>query len=430
MSKISVTELNDIIKTRINSFIPKETILVGEVYDFKMSNSHWYFQLKDNTCTIKTIVWKSGQTKRLISGQVIEAKGKLDFYEKSGSVSFIIYSWEVIDNEGQLLAQMNSWHNEFKHLFYPINQPPPLLNNIIVITSNEGAALKDFQFVLKSNNYNGNCTILNVQVQGEKSVFDLCNKCNEAIMLNPQAVIITRGGGSLDDLIAFSNPEVLKVIQKVKEAGILTISAVGHETDTMLCDYISDIRCPTPSLAGEFIISHNKKNLNELRTIFDSIRVLLTLRRKGLKEIYSLIQPFIIYEQLITEIKQLLHFKKEQNKNIKLQLIEINNNNLSQFMEEIRLIITNRRKEIKNKQILFQNYLNYQFLVNEFQQIVKFRKEEIKNLKILAQPKFNIIDMKGNYISIYELSECKSKRVILEQGNTKIKVELKVINNN
>ena len=427
MSKISVTELNDIIKNKVTSILPKETILVGEVYDFKMSNSHWYFQLKDNNCTIKTIVWKSGQTKRLISGQVIEAKGKLDFYEKSGSVSFIIYSWEIIDNEGELLAKMNSWHNEFKHLFYPLNQPPPLLNNIIVITSNEGAALKDFLFVLKNNNYTGNCTILNVQVQGEKSVFDLCNKCNEAIILNPQAVIITRGGGSLDDLIAFSNPEVLKVIQKVKEAKILTISAVGHETDTMLCDYISDIRCPTPSLAGEFIISNNKKNINDLKIFLDSIRALLVSRRKGLQEINSLLKPYLCYEQLISDIKKFIQYKREENKNIKLQFIEINNNYLLHFIEDLRQLLINRRNEIKKIKSYFSNYLTYEQFKNDLIQEIKFKKEEIKNFIILSQPKFNIQDMKGNYISINDLINCKSKRVILEQGNTKIKVEIKIL---
>jgi exodeoxyribonuclease VII large subunit len=427
MSKISVTELNDIIKHKVTTLLPKETILVGEVYDFKMSNSHWYFQLKDNNCTIKTIIWKSGQTKRLTSGQVIEAKGKLDFYEKSGSVSFIIYSWEVIDNEGQLLAQMNSWFEEFKHLFYPLNKPPITINNIIVITSNEGAALKDFLFVLKNNNYTGNCTILNVQVQGERSIVDLCNKCNEAMMLKPQAVIITRGGGSLDDLIAFSNPEVLKVIQKVKEAGILTVSAVGHETDTMLCDYISDIRCPTPSLAGEFIISHNKKNINDLKIFLDSIRVLLVSRRKGLQEINSLLKPYLYYEQLISDIKKFIQYKREENKNIKLQLIEINNNYLLHFIEEFRQLLNNKRKEIKNIESYFNNYLNYEQFKNDLIQLIKLKREEIKNIFILAQPKFNIQDMKGNYICISDLINCKSKRVLLEQGNTKIKVELKIL---
>jgi exodeoxyribonuclease VII large subunit len=427
MSKISVTELNDIIKNKVTSILPKETILIGEVYDFKMSNSHWYFQLKDNNCTIKTIIWKSGQKKRLSSGQVIEAKGKLDFYEKSGSVSFIIYSWEVIDNEGQLLAQMKSWYEEFKHLFYPLNQPPIMINNIIVITSNEGAALKDFLFVLKSNNYTGNCSILNVQVQGEKSVFDIRTKCHEALILKPQAVIITRGGGSLDDLIAFSNPEVLKVIQNVKEAGILTVSAVGHETDTMLCDYICDIRCPTPSLAGEFIISHNKKNTNDFKTFLDSIRILLVSRRKGLQEINSLLKPYLHYEQLISDVKKFIQYKREENKNIKLQFVEINNNYLLHFIEEIRQVLVNRRKEIKNIESHFNNYLNYEHFKNDLIQLIKFKKEEIKNFIISAQPKFNIQDMKGNYICINDLINCKSKRVILEQGNTKIKVELKIL---
>lgn len=389
---ISVSELNlRIKKTLTNSFT--NISLFGEVYDFKPSKSHWYFYLKEKTSMIRVIVWLSKQNKDISNGEIINANGYIDFYEKNGIPSFIINDWVVVSKDGLLQKEINKWKDTYQSLFVPVNKCPVFLNKIIVITSSEGAALKDFMYVMKSHKFTGNITVLNCLVQGEKCVEDLCTQITLAETMKPQLVVITRGGGSLEDLINYSKPDVLEAINKLKNNKVFTISAVGHESDTMLCDLIADLRCPTPSLAAEFIISQNKKHIQELRNITDVCK----------EKIYY-------FRTEIKQLKQLFHnsFLNSQ------EFINIKNNCKDK--------IYNARIEITSVKKLFLSNLYLENLKKKFQEKINNEKHNIHNLLKTLQPTFIIKDLQNKVLTIDEISN--NTTVTLHQGNKQILVHL------
>ena len=129
------------------------------------------------------------------------------------------------------------------------------------MTSKEGAAIQDVLFVLKNNFVFSKIYIYNCRVQGNECHKEVCNGINYFQNKNIDVIIVTRGGGSYEDLFEFSHKSIIKTIHNSK---IFTVSAVGHQVDYMLSDFVSDYRAPTPSIAGEFISNIQNKFLDNL----------------------------------------------------------------------------------------------------------------------------------------------------------------------
>lgn len=286
---------------KVKLILPNITYnILGEVNQLKYSHGHLYFNLKDVNSNIKCIIWKSKLKKIKIEindGDKISIDIKLDFYAFTGSLNFIVDKINKNEGVGELYKEYNKIKTEFEEKCYFTKNKLPLpciIKNILIITSETGAAIKDFLFNLENNKSKINYIIDNVPVQGYDCHKIISNRIkdiyNKKIYENTKidAIIITRGGGSFQDLFAFSEPELITSIYKYKKYPI--ISAIGHQIDNPLLDLVADISCTTPSLAAQYLIDHNKNFIKKLENIkykfYDTIKTEFYNQQKK----YSLIK--------------------------------------------------------------------------------------------------------------------------------------------
>jgi exodeoxyribonuclease VII large subunit len=270
----TISELSEFVK----SIMPNKKIrVVGEVLQPIIRSGHMYFSLKDQLTNIKSIIWKSKNINRndIIEGQKITVDAKIDFYGGNGSINLIVD--KIVNNEGsgELFIKYEKFKQDFIIKGYFDNSRkkslPTVLKNILVITSETGAALQDFKINLENNKSNINWDIENVMVQGSECPKNICDLLSKLKHNNVyyDLVIITRGGGSFEDLFGFSQPEL---IESIYNFHLPVLSAIGHQIDNPLLDLIADISTPTPSLAAQFIVDYNKKYLKKLENTRDNIK--------------------------------------------------------------------------------------------------------------------------------------------------------------
>lgn len=276
MESINISKLCELLK---NSLPRLKFKVVGEVSQPKISQGHLYFTLKDNVSSIKSIIWKTNYeklTNKLIEGNKITVSGKLDYYGFNGTISFIIDS--ILENTGigELQKEYDLLKESYfrKGYFNPENKIPipKLIKNILILTSSNGAAIHDFLFTLKNNNSKINYNIIDIPVQGHDSPKIISNKLNKLnnMELDYDLIVITRGGGSFQDLFGFSDKHIIESVYKFNKIPIL--SAIGHQIDNPLLDLVADYSCPTPSLAAQFIVDINKKYIMNYYNIKEEIK--------------------------------------------------------------------------------------------------------------------------------------------------------------
>ncbi len=261
MQPITVKQLNLFVKsliegdTRLN-----DVYITGEISNFKnhYASGHLYFTLKDNDASIRCVMFKgyASQVKFLVEdGLKVILRGRVSIYEKDGQYQF--YAQEihpdgigdislVFEQIKERLSKEGLFDAEKKRAL------PKFPKRIAVITSNTGAAVQDIINIL-SRRWNL-CQIMlcPVSVQGENAVPEMIDALDRVYSLSDcDLIIIGRGGGSIEDLWAF-NSELLA--RKIYESPIPVISAVGHETDFTICDFVADLRAPTPSAAAELAV--------------------------------------------------------------------------------------------------------------------------------------------------------------------------------
>ena len=252
--------------SQVNAFV-KETFegafnpfwICGEIGNLLIHRSgHVYFTLKDARSQIKGC-WFGGaaqaQSLRLSNGSFVEAFGKLGVYEVRGEYQINVRQMRLA-GVGDLLRQFEELRRklESEGLFAPERKKPipALPRRIGVITSPSGAAIRDFLQIINRRFPNVHVTIYPCQVQGSTAAAEAAagveffNRTNAA-----DVIVITRGGGSMEDLWPF-NSELLA--RQIAASRIPIISAIGHEIDFTICDFASDLRAPTPSAAAELVI--------------------------------------------------------------------------------------------------------------------------------------------------------------------------------
>lgn len=276
----NVSELNLAIKQKIDELSKNKIKVTGEVSNLKISNGNLFATLKDNESCLNVAFWGYNYKKEMVNnklenGETITIKGKLTHYSKTGSLNFFVNSFEKI-GKGNFHVQYEQLKQKYERMGYFSHKkkPPLAMSTLGIITSLDGAALQDILYVLKRNNFVGKIIIKNCIVQGSNApssivngIYSLENWIDE--QSKPlDALIITRGGGSFEDLLGFSSPEVVNAIHNCK---VFTISAVGHEIDFMLSDFVSDLRAPTPSVSGEMICTFKRNQNIEYNTLRDYV---------------------------------------------------------------------------------------------------------------------------------------------------------------
>ena len=253
---LSVSDLNREARVTIEHHF-RDVWVLGELSNFARPRSgHWYFTLKDERAQVRCAMFANRNRAVQMQpsdGQLVMIRGRVSLYEDRGEFQIIVDHMEAA-GEGALrqafdqlkakLASEGLFATETKkHLpLYP--------TQIAVVTSATGAAFRDVRAVLARRYPNLNIILCPCLVQGEQADQDIIRALHAAIGLEPDVILITRGGGSLEDLWSF-NSEALA--REIFNCPIPTVSAVGHEIDVTIADFVADVRAPTPSAAAELI---------------------------------------------------------------------------------------------------------------------------------------------------------------------------------
>lgn len=254
----SVSQITSLIKEILETSFRTITI-EGEISNWRPSSSgHIYFTLKDNVSQIKAVIFRSAAYKLSFNpkdGDKVRCTGNLTVYAAQGNYQIVISKMEpvgagnilqMLEERKRKLAQEGLFDSEKK-------RPLPLFPKTIgVITSPTGAAIRDILNIAKRRNPKINIIVLPAIVQGEGAAQTIIKMIEIANFYKLcDILIVGRGGGSLEDLLPFSEENVVRAVSSSK---IPVISAVGHEIDWALCDYAADFRAPTPSAAAEMAI--------------------------------------------------------------------------------------------------------------------------------------------------------------------------------
>lgn len=292
---LTVTQLTDLIKTMLeNSF--QNILLRGEISNFKPSTSgHLYFSLKDADAQISAVMFRGSaqflnfQPK---DGIMVQVKGKISVYAPRGNYQLIITSMEkagtgnimeIIEQRKRKLAAEGLFDSARK------KQLPYFPNTVGIVTSPTGAALRDILNIRKRRNDKVNIIVFPALVQGDTaapSIVEMIKTANRFSMCD--VLIVGRGGGSLEDLLPFSEESVVRAIA---ESEIPVVSAVGHEIDWALSDFAADKRAPTPSAAAEIVIPEKNAIIEEISFHKNEMYNTMENRLKNLRLLLKTFNP-------------------------------------------------------------------------------------------------------------------------------------------
>lgn len=255
----TVGQVNSYIKHMFEEdFLLQDLRVKGEVSNCKYhSSGHIYFTLKDVKGTISCIMFagnRSGLSFRLSEGMQVIVTGTVDVYERDGK--YQIYARKIEpDGEGALFEQFQKLKKELQErgmFAAEYKKPiPRYIRTLGVVTASTGAAICDIIHITKRRNPYVQIILYPAIVQGEMAAESIVRGIQSLERKQVDVIIVGRGGGSMEDLWAF-NEEI--VAQAVFDCSVPIISAVGHETDTTMIDYVSDLRAPTPSAAAELAV--------------------------------------------------------------------------------------------------------------------------------------------------------------------------------
>ncbi len=327
--KLNVTQLNTLIKRIIDAEEFLQTISVyGEVSNFKVSAGNAYFDIKEQGAQISCIKF-GAYNLEIKNGDMVLLTGKLNYYVKSGKLSYIANTiepyglGELYKKYIELKARLEDeglFDQRFK------KQLPKYANKVGVITSETGAVIRDIVHVAKKKNRFTDILVYPSKVQGLGAEQDIISGINYFENTDVDVVIIARGGGSFEDLAPFNTETLARAIFASSKP---IISAVGHETDFSISDFVSDMRAPTPSVAAEIAFYDYKNTKTELSStincIIDQAQNFVKTKSQNILDIYknnactlknlcdnSALKLKATSQNVLTTIYSLVEVKKQQ----------------------------------------------------------------------------------------------------------------------
>lgn len=266
-------EINlDTVHNSINKILYQvnEDTICGEIISFRMSGINAYITIKTGDRQIKAIFWKIqlekkyNEYKNIKDGDKIKAQGKLNIMKKDLSIYFNITDIEK-EGTGQYMNMYYEYRKKIIENEWDLNKREiykmPL--TVGIVTSLEGAAIEDILKTFENDGFKGEIIIKNAVVQGKSCPMSVIEGINyfEDNRNDIDILLITRGGGSYEDLVGFSS---WNLIEKVHDTNLLTMSAVGHQVDNQLTDEVSDYKCATPSIGAKLIIETQNEYLRKI----------------------------------------------------------------------------------------------------------------------------------------------------------------------
>lgn len=276
-SVYSVTQVNAYIKNMFaQDFALNRISIKGEVSNCKYHTSgHIYFTLKDGKAAISAVMF-AGQRKglkfKLEEGQQVVAKGSVEVYERDGR--YQLYAQEITrEGTGDLFARFQKLRDQLEEMgmFSPEYKKtiPEYALTVGIVTASTGAAIRDIMNISSRRNPYVQLFLYPALVQGEYAGASIVKGIETLDKMNLDVLIVGRGGGSIEDLWAFNEEEVARAIFACNTP---VISAVGHETDVTIADYVADMRAPTPSAAAELAVFDYRQFEEELQLYGSSLK--------------------------------------------------------------------------------------------------------------------------------------------------------------
>jgi exodeoxyribonuclease VII large subunit len=308
---LSVSELTALVKILIEGHFD-EVWVEGEVSNFRRhSSGHWYFTLKDEGAMLRAASFRmQNRLIRLIpeDGITVRARGRLSLYEARGEYQLLVEHLEPV-GEGafQLAFEQLKARLAAEGLFdQERKRPLPLLpGRVGLVTSPTGAALRDMMRVLRRRNESVSIIIAPARVQGEGAAGEIAEAI-EALNRygSVDVIIIGRGGGSIEDLWCFNEEEVVRAIYNSR---VPVVSAVGHETDFTLADFVADLRASTPSAAAEMVTLALDEACSRINGLTESLVHALKYRLLELRNALSDLESsraFLAFPSKVRDLSQ------------------------------------------------------------------------------------------------------------------------------
>ncbi|WP_138204482.1 exodeoxyribonuclease VII large subunit [Haloimpatiens lingqiaonensis] len=374
---LTVGKLNSYIKKIMDSdFILKNIYVKGEISNLKIhSSGHIYFSLKDSEGKISCVMFKDsaeGLTFQPENGMKVLATGRVSVYIKDGN--YQLYCSEMqIEGLGELHIAFENLKKKLyeKGMFEEDNKKPlpKYPKKIGVITSPTGAAVRDIINVCKRRNTKMDILIYPTLVQGDAASLGIINALKYLDEREDiEAIIIARGGGSLEELWAFNDEKLAEAVYKCKTP---VVSGVGHETDFTIIDFVSDRRAPTPSAAAEILVPKLEDMVKEIsyygEYLFSYMEKFIDISYNKINSLRSVLEVNSPLNRIVNEYRILDNYKNTMESIIKNRLYEEksklneykiileSNNPLNSLSKGFSIIYDDKYNIIKTKEDIIKN---------------------------------------------------------------------------
>lgn len=367
---LTITAITRYLKYKLDSDEHlKNVFLKGEISNFKAhSTGHLYFSLKDETSKINAIMFSANAKKLKFhpqDGSKVLLVGRISVYEATGN--YQIYVEDMIeDGVGNLYIAYEKLKTELakEGLFDDSHKKkiPKIPSKVGIITAPTGAAIKDIISTIRRRFPLCETILFPSLVQGENAAVDIVKNIKLADTYDLDVLIVGRGGGSIEDLWPF-NEEI--VARAIYEANVPIISAVGHEVDFTIADFVSDLRAPTPTGAAELAVPNQTdvlKHIEQLRiraneNIYKKINY-QKLYLDSLKNSFVIKSPMIMYENK----KQKLDMNLEKIKNLINNILEVRKSKFN--LLKSNYLLNNPNEIYKHQQIRLENIIDKLNIIN------------------------------------------------------------------
>ena len=337
---ISVTQLNNYIK---NIFDAEETLIgikvVGEITNFKPSSKAVYFDLKDENASLSCVVFNPELINGFNFGDKVTVKGKLNYYVKGGKLSFVVSSIEKF-GIGDLYQEFLELKDKLtkEGLFDDAykKQLPQYVKRVGVVTSRTGAVIRDIIRVKRAKNRSSDIVLFPVKVQGIGAKEEIIKGIEFLDNYGVDVIIVARGGGSFEDYQPFNTEDIVRAVFRAKTP---IVSAIGHENDWSLIDFVADRRASTPSVASEIVFFDEQQYLNQLSMpLYGYISDL----SRASKDKYNKVN--FLSENIENKLKDLIYDKKKDLDIAAKNLILLQERNIERNSAKLDLLMANISK--------------------------------------------------------------------------------------
>ena len=339
----TVKQVNLYIKNMFTQdFMLNRIYVKGEVSNCKYHTSgHIYFSLKDESGTIACIMFasaRSGLSFRMREGQKVVVLGSVNVYERDGK--YQLYANEIIlEGAGLLYEKFEALKQELEEMGMfadEYKQPiPKCAKTVGIVTAPTGAAVRDIIQIASRRNPYVQLILYPALLQGEGAADSIVRGIRMMEKQNVDVMIVGRGGGSIEDLWAFNEE---KVARAIFECRVPVISAVGHETDTLISDFVADLRAPTPSAAAELAVYDYRHVLEQMEAFFSRMRRQMRLKtmleRRRLEQLELRLKHTHPQQKLNENRQRLLELENRLRDRMQM-LLEENKYRLAIYTEQI-----------------------------------------------------------------------------------------------